>query len=168
MEDARDRLVPGIKKLGLDPDQIKYVLVTHGHWDHYGGAQYLADTFGARVGLSEADWQLMARLQPGSPARLDRTALHRQLKGGRLGHEDEKFSFVVATRDPVTPAAGRVLRHPVTRKGLVQLEVCDVRASAGRVVVTKRDPIAYRAARDASWGSPWPVPGPEPGPDPGL
>lgn len=72
-EDARDRLVPGLRKLGLDPAQIKYVLVTHGHWDHYGGAQYLRDTFGARVGLSEADWQLMARLQPGSPARLDRT-----------------------------------------------------------------------------------------------
>jgi metallo-beta-lactamase class B len=72
-EDARDHLVPGLRKLGLDPAQIKYVLPTHGHWDHYGGAQYLADTFGARVGLSEADWQLMARLQPGSPARLDRT-----------------------------------------------------------------------------------------------
>ena len=72
-EDARDHLVPGLKKLGLDPAQIKYVLPTHGHCDHYGGAQYLADTFGARVGLSEADWQLMARLKPGSPARLDRT-----------------------------------------------------------------------------------------------
>ena len=40
--------------------------------------------------------------------------------------------------------------------------------SAERVVVTKRDPIAYRAARDASWGSPWPVPGSEPRPDVGL
>ena len=40
--------------------------------------------------------------------------------------------------------------------------------STQRVVVTKRDPIAYRAARDASWGSPWPEPGPEPRPDVGL
>ncbi len=91
--------------------------------------------------------------------RLDRPALHRRLKGGRLGHEDEKFSYVLASRAPVTPASGRVLRHPVTRKGLVQLEVCDSAGSAGRVVVTKRDPIAYRAARDASWGDPWSVPG---------
>lgn len=72
VEDARDRLVPGIRKLGLDPAQVKYVLVTHGHWDHYGGAPYLARTFGSRIGLSEADWALMAWLQPGSPARLDR------------------------------------------------------------------------------------------------
>ena len=50
-------------------------------------------------------------------------------------------------------------QHPVTRKGLVQLEVCDSDGSAGRVVVTKRDPIAYRAARDASWGDTWSVPG---------
>ena len=69
--EARDRLVPGLRKLGLDPAQIKYVLVTHGHWDHYGGARYLADTFGARVGLSEADWQLMAKLKLGSPALRD-------------------------------------------------------------------------------------------------
>ena len=91
--------------------------------------------------------------------RLDRSALHRRVKGGRLGHEDEKFSYVLASRAPVTPASGRVLRHPVTRKGLVQLEVCDSAGSAGRVVVTKRDPIAYRAARDASWGDPWSDPG---------
>ena len=65
-------------------------------------------------------------------------------------------------------AGARVLRHPVTRKGLVQLEVCDSAGSAQRVVVTRRDPIAYRAARDASWGSPWPAPGPEPRTDVGL
>jgi ribosomal protein RSM22 (predicted rRNA methylase) len=91
--------------------------------------------------------------------RLDRSALHRRVKGGRLGHEDEKFSYVLASRAPVTPAGGRVLRHPVTRKGLVQLEVCDSAGSAGRVVVTRRDPIAYRAARDASWGDTWSGPG---------
>ena len=32
----------GLTKLGLDPAQIKYVIVTHGHGDHYGGATYLA------------------------------------------------------------------------------------------------------------------------------
>lgn len=91
--------------------------------------------------------------------RLDRSALHRRLKGGRLGHEDEKFSYVVATRDEALRAAstpGRVLRHPVTRKGLVQLEVCHADGSVGREIITKRAPMAYRAARDAAWGSTWP------------
>ncbi|HYN66991.1 MAG TPA: small ribosomal subunit Rsm22 family protein [Ornithinibacter sp.] len=104
------------------------------------------------VAARDGDWCHFA-------VRLDRTALHRRLKGGRLGHEDEKFSYVLASRDPVVPAGGRVLRHPVKRKGLVQLEVCHSDASAGRVVATKRDAIAYRAARDASWGDPWSDPG---------
>lgn len=48
----------GMRKLGLDPAQIKYVLVTHGHGDHYGGAPYLAQKYGARVVMSEADWTM--------------------------------------------------------------------------------------------------------------
>jgi metallo-beta-lactamase class B len=67
--DARDNIVPGIKELGLDPADIRYVFVTHGHWDHYGGAAYLKELSGARIGLGEADWDLMAKLKPGSFAR---------------------------------------------------------------------------------------------------
>jgi len=46
----------GMRKLGLDPAQIKYVIVTHGHGDHYGGAPYLAQKYRARVVMSETDW----------------------------------------------------------------------------------------------------------------
>jgi len=67
--DARDNIVPGIEKLGLDPKTIRYIFVTHGHWDHYGGAAYLKELTGARIGLSRADWDLMDRLEPGSLAR---------------------------------------------------------------------------------------------------
>ena len=48
----------GMRKLGLDPAQIKYVVVTHGHGDHYGGAPYLAQKYGARVVMSDADWTM--------------------------------------------------------------------------------------------------------------
>lgn len=58
-EDARDHLVPGLKALGLDPATIRYVIVSHGHWDHFGGAAWLQRTYGARVGLSQADWDLI-------------------------------------------------------------------------------------------------------------
>ena len=33
-------LLPGMKTLGLDPGQVKYVIVGHGHGDHFGGAAY--------------------------------------------------------------------------------------------------------------------------------
>lgn len=67
--DARDNIVPGLEELGLDPKAIRYIFVTHGHWDHYGGAEFLKALSGARIGLAEADWELMATLEPGSLAR---------------------------------------------------------------------------------------------------
>jgi metallo-beta-lactamase class B len=54
-----DEIVGGLKKLGLDPAQIKYAVVTHGHRDHVGGAKYLQDHFGTRVILSAADWDFV-------------------------------------------------------------------------------------------------------------
>src|SRR3954466_4023324 len=58
---VEDEVAGGMKKLGLDPAQIKYVIVSHGHGDHSGGAKFLQDRFGARVLLSAADWDLLDR-----------------------------------------------------------------------------------------------------------
>lgn len=58
---VEDEVAGGLKKLGLNPADIKYVLVSHGHGDHSGGAGYLQDTFNAHVILSAADWDLLAR-----------------------------------------------------------------------------------------------------------
>ncbi len=57
--EAADLIEGGMRRLGLDPRHIRYVLVTHGHGDHYGGAQMIADRYGARVVASEIDWQMM-------------------------------------------------------------------------------------------------------------
>jgi metallo-beta-lactamase class B len=64
-----DEVVGGLRKLGLDPAQIKYVIVSHGHADHSGGAKYLQDRFGARVVLSAADWDLLDRSSGSKPRR---------------------------------------------------------------------------------------------------
>lgn len=60
-DDAEKIIVPGIKKLGFDPAKIKYVLVTHGHCDHYGGAKYIQDNFGAKVLITSVDWSFMEK-----------------------------------------------------------------------------------------------------------
>lgn len=60
-EDAENIIVPDMKKLGFDPAKIKYVLVTHGHGDHYGGAKYIQDNFGAKVLMSSIDWDFMTK-----------------------------------------------------------------------------------------------------------
>jgi len=58
---VEDEVAAGLRKLGLDPGAIKYVVVSHGHADHAGGASYLQSRFGAHVILSAADWDLIAR-----------------------------------------------------------------------------------------------------------
>ena len=58
-KEAVELIEGGMRRLGLDPAQIRYVLVTHGHGDHYGGAQMIADRYRARVVASEIDWKMM-------------------------------------------------------------------------------------------------------------
>ncbi|WP_030770616.1 MULTISPECIES: small ribosomal subunit Rsm22 family protein [unclassified Streptomyces] len=95
-------------------------------------------------------------------ARVSRSSLHRQVKGGSLPYEDEKFSYVAATRFPTEPATSRITRKPQIRKGLVLLELCGPEGGGlTRVNVTKRQGDLYKAARDADWGQAWP-PAPQP------
>ncbi|MFE9307096.1 small ribosomal subunit Rsm22 family protein [Streptomyces sp. NPDC088353] len=89
-------------------------------------------------------------------ARVSRSSLHRQVKGGSLAYEDEKFSYVAATRFPVAPAPARVVRRPQIRKGQVLLNLCTPDEGLQRETVTKRHGDLYRAARDTDWGDPWP------------
>ncbi|MEV5881436.1 small ribosomal subunit Rsm22 family protein [Streptomyces sp. NPDC052020] len=89
-------------------------------------------------------------------ARVSRSSLHRQVKGGSLAYEDEKFSYVAAARFPVAPAPSRVVRRPQIRKGQVLLDLCETEPALRRATVTKRHGDLYKAARDAEWGDPWP------------
>ncbi|WP_020115958.1 small ribosomal subunit Rsm22 family protein [Streptomyces canus] len=89
-------------------------------------------------------------------ARVSRSSLHRQVKGGSLPYEDEKFSYVAATRLPATPVPARVIRRPQIRKGQVLLDLCEPDEQVARRTVTKRHGDLYKAARDAAWGDGWP------------
>lgn len=63
-------VIPGLKKLGLDPANVKYVLLGHGHADHFGGAQYFQEHYGTKVGTTAADWDVIhpANLPSNPPA----------------------------------------------------------------------------------------------------
>ena len=58
---SEELIVGGMKKLGLDPKKIKYVLVSHAHADHIGGAEMLQSRYGARIVMGGADWDNVAR-----------------------------------------------------------------------------------------------------------
>lgn len=66
-DEAKNLLVPNLKSVGLDPKDIKYIVITHGHGDHYGGATWLKQTYGATILASKADWDFMEQ-EKGRPA----------------------------------------------------------------------------------------------------
>jgi metallo-beta-lactamase class B len=66
---SSEELVLGMLNFGLDPNDIKYIIVTHAHDDRYWGARALQDAYpGARVAMSAADWDVVAK--DNSPAEL--------------------------------------------------------------------------------------------------
>jgi metallo-beta-lactamase class B len=60
---APDEIAGGLKKLGLDSRKVKYVLISHAHGDHDGGAKFLQDTIpSAHLVYGAPDWDAVDRM----------------------------------------------------------------------------------------------------------
>jgi metallo-beta-lactamase class B len=57
-------VIDGLTRLGLDPGDVKYVIVSHGHLDHAGGAKLLQEKLGARLIMSAADYDMIDQQNP--------------------------------------------------------------------------------------------------------
>jgi len=93
-EEARDILVPSMQKVGLDPAQIKYIVLSHGHpgqTDHTGGANYLQKTYHPRVLMGKEDWD--ATLPAQKPERPLATRDVDVKHGDTLTLGDETLTF---------------------------------------------------------------------------
>lgn len=55
---VEDEVIGGLERLGIDPAEIRYVIISHAHGDHSAGAGILQQQYGAQVVMSEADWEL--------------------------------------------------------------------------------------------------------------
>ncbi|WP_068691512.1 MBL fold metallo-hydrolase, partial [Thermobifida halotolerans] len=112
-EDAENVIVPGLRELGADPETVRYVVVTHGHYDHFGGARYLADRYGARVLMSPADWDLVARTRPDdAPARdLEIADGQRLTLGDTTIHLHHTPGHTPGTVSPIFPVRAGSERH---------------------------------------------------------
>lgn len=83
--------------------------------------------------------------------RLQRTAMHRRLKNATLAFEDEKFSYLIASKSAISPYQSRILRHPVTQKGHIQFVACTAQGISEQTV-SKKDKQRFKLARKAQWG----------------
>ncbi|GAA3612516.1 MBL fold metallo-hydrolase [Nonomuraea rosea] len=112
-DDAEKIIVPGLRSVGADPSKIKYVVVAHGHSDHFGGAQFLADQYGARVMMSRADWNLLATERPANAPKRDLEIS----EGHRLTLGDTTVAFhhtpghTPGTVSPIFPVRWKGVRH---------------------------------------------------------
>ncbi|HEV8395413.1 MAG TPA: MBL fold metallo-hydrolase [Vicinamibacterales bacterium] len=116
---VEDEVVGGLKKLGLDPAQIKYVMVSHGHLDHAGGARFLQEKFGARLLMSAADYDLLDRDNPSWKPKRDMIVTD----GQQLTLGDTTLTFYVTpghtegTVSTVFPVRDGNQRHVVAEWG---------------------------------------------------
>ena len=79
--------------------------------------------------------------------RVQRTKLHKALKGGDAPYEDEKFCYLALTREePKAACQARVLRHPLIAPGRITLTLCEGGEKKLRAV-TKKDPLWKRARK---------------------
>ncbi|MBR5561177.1 MAG: rRNA methyltransferase, partial [Clostridia bacterium] len=79
--------------------------------------------------------------------RVQRTKLHKALKGGDAPYEDEKYCYLALTREaPKAACAARVLRHPMIAPGRITLTLCEGGEKRIRAV-TKKDPLWKRARK---------------------
>jgi metallo-beta-lactamase class B len=88
-----DQLLQNIRSVGVDPKDIKYVLMTHGHFDHVGGAYKLKPLTGAQFVMTQTGWNEAIRdsaASQKSPRPWSMIAQDRVVKDGdeiRLGDQ---------------------------------------------------------------------------------
>ena len=83
--------------------------------------------------------------------RVQRSRLHKALKGGEAPYEDEKFAYLALTKmPPKAPCGARVLRHPQIAPGRIGVTVCEGGAIAERTF-TKKD-TQWRQVRKIAAG----------------
>ncbi len=101
-------VVEGLQKLGLNPADIKYVLISHGHLDHAGGAKLLQERFGARLLMAGPDWDMVEKQNPTWKPKRDMEVMDGQtltLGDTTLtmyrtpGHTDGTVSTLIPVRD---------------------------------------------------------------------
>ncbi|MGO9964640.1 MAG: small ribosomal subunit Rsm22 family protein [Acidimicrobiales bacterium] len=83
--------------------------------------------------------------------RLERSSLHRALKGAKLGYEDEKYSYLAMSASPPCGPVARLVRPPRPHKGHVRLWLCEGGGLTERVI-SRRDGEIYKRAQKARWG----------------
>jgi ribosomal protein RSM22 (predicted rRNA methylase) len=83
--------------------------------------------------------------------RLPRSREHMHAKKATVPFEDEKFSYLIASRHPAALHGARILRPPIDGKAEIKFKLC-TENGLQRQSVARRDKAEYKRIRKLEWG----------------
>lgn len=85
--------------------------------------------------------------------RLPRTTLHKNLKNATLGFEDEKFSYIILSKQPYIKEGYRIINTPLRRSGYIELDVCSTFDGLLKQKTSKKEKSFFDRVKKLEWGS---------------
>jgi len=105
-------IVEGLTKVGLNPRDVKYVIISHAHGDHDQGAALLQSRYGAKVVMGAADWDATLQRSANAPGGVPKRDVTVGPEGMKLtlgdisvniiatpGHTPGTLSYVFPVKD---------------------------------------------------------------------
>ena len=130
-EAKAEALAAQLKTLNLDPARVKYILLGHGHADHFGGARFFQTTYGTKIAASAADWDVIAAGTGGARPTKDVVLTGDQpFQFGDLsitpvaspGHTPGSLAFIFPVKDKGTTRSGALFGGTVLTTGILTTE----------------------------------------------
>jgi len=131
-ENKAEALVSQLQNVGLDPAKVKYILLGHGHADHFGGAKYFQDKYATKIATTAADWDLIQAPARGGaggtkPSRDVVLAEGQPFRFGDLtitpieipGHTPGSLAFIFPVKDKGQTRTGGLFGGTVLTTGIL-------------------------------------------------
>ena len=130
-EAKAEALAAQLKALDLDPARVKYILLGHGHADHFGGARFFQATYGTKIAASAADWDLISAGKGGALPTKDVVLTAGQpFQFGDLsitpiavpGHTPGSLAFIFPVKDKGTTRIAGLFGGTVLTTGILTID----------------------------------------------
>lgn len=110
-EDSKMAIEKGFQDLDLDINNLEAIIISHGHGDHFGNAGYFKEKYGAKIYMSEIDYEFASHIPSDLPWESVTFDVDHYLVDGETldfgsihcvftpGHSTGCFSFVIPVTD---------------------------------------------------------------------
>lgn len=98
---AEHLLIDSIWRAGFDPRDVRWIIHSHGHSDHFGASSEFQNMFGTKLAISRVDAEMLRQKGEGAVSKVDYPyakvpTFDRELEDGEIWQiGDVKFRFVL-------------------------------------------------------------------------